>query len=38
MFFGNIQRIDNFLEALPVRENNCKQKLEDWRNVGNCKS
>ena len=27
--FGNIQRIDNFLEALPVRENNCKQKLEE---------
>ena len=26
---GNIQRIDNFLEALPVRENNCKQKLEE---------
>lgn len=27
--FGNIQRVDNFLEALPVRENNCKQKLEE---------
>ena len=27
--FGNIQRMDNFLEALPVRENNCKQKLEE---------
>lgn len=27
--FGNIQRIDNFLEALPVRKNNCKQKLEE---------
>ena len=27
--FGNIQRMDNFLEALPVRENNCKRKLEE---------
>lgn len=29
--FGNIQRMDNVLEALPLKEQSCRQRLEELR-------
>lgn len=30
--FGNIQRMDNLLEALPLKEQACREKLSDLHN------
>ena len=27
--FGNLQRMDNYLETLPIKEQNCREKLHD---------
>ena len=27
--FGNLQRMDNYLETLPIKEQNCREKLYD---------
>ena len=27
--FGNLQRMDNYLETLPIKEQNCREKLND---------
>lgn len=30
--FGNLQRMDNYLETLPVKEQTCREHLNDLRN------